>query len=158
MAYSAMTKRSAGYVVPASEWNQLIDNDAYLKTQADTAQLIVKVIPDTDSITTGDGKMYLTIPAWITTWNLTDFDICVYTVSSSGTPTVMLHNLTDTQDMLSTAATVDANEYSSYTAATAPVINTSYDDVATGDRLRFDVDVSGTGAKGLEAHAQFRPA
>lgn len=27
MASVAMTKRSAGYVVPASEWNQLIDND-----------------------------------------------------------------------------------------------------------------------------------
>lgn len=30
MAYVTMTKRSAGYVVPASEWNQLIDNDEYL--------------------------------------------------------------------------------------------------------------------------------
>lgn len=27
MAYSTMTTRSAGYVVPASEWNQLISND-----------------------------------------------------------------------------------------------------------------------------------
>lgn len=33
MAYSAMTKRAAGYVVPASEWNQLIDNDDYLKAE-----------------------------------------------------------------------------------------------------------------------------
>jgi hypothetical protein len=33
--------------------------------------------------------------------------------------------------MLSTAITIDANEYTSYTAATAPVINATYDDVAT---------------------------
>ena len=57
--------------------------------------------------------------------------------------------MTDTVDMLSTRITVDANEKTSYTAAAAPVINASNDDVATGDILRVDVDVAGTGAKGL---------
>lgn len=33
MAYVTMTTRSAGYVVPASEWNQLIANDNFLKAQ-----------------------------------------------------------------------------------------------------------------------------
>jgi hypothetical protein len=33
--------------------------------------------------------------------------------------------------------------------ATAAVINTDYDDVATGDLIAIDVDVAGTGAKGL---------
>ena len=31
MAFATMATRSAGYVVPASEWNQLIANDNYLK-------------------------------------------------------------------------------------------------------------------------------
>jgi len=88
--------------------------------------------------------------------NLVDADAAVYTVSSSGTPTVQIHNLTDTQDMLSTLITIDANEYSSYTAATQPVINASYDDVATGDRLRIDVDVAGTGTKGLDVILTFQ--
>jgi hypothetical protein len=35
MAFVAMTTRSAGYVVPASEWNQLIANDNFLKTKVD---------------------------------------------------------------------------------------------------------------------------
>jgi hypothetical protein len=87
---------------------------------------------------------------------LTDFDIAVYTVSSSGTPTVQLHNLTDTSDMLSTRATIDASEYSSYTAATAPVIDTGEDDVATGDRLRLDVDVAGTDTAGLDVIMVFK--
>jgi hypothetical protein len=156
MAYSAMTKRSAGYVVPASEWNQLIDNDAYLKTQADTAQLIVKVLSDTNAVTTGDGKMNLTIPAWINGWNLTDYDMCLYTVSSSGAITWQLRNVTDSHDMLSTACTIDQSEYSSYTAATATVIDANYDDVATGDRLAFDCDGAGTGAQGAEAHVKFQ--
>jgi hypothetical protein len=156
MAFSAMTKRSAGYVVPASEWNQLIDNDNYLKTQADTAQLIITIFGDGDSVTTGDGKKKITVPYWINGWNLTDFDMCVYAPSSSGKPTFQLHNLTDTHDMLSTLAVLDINEYSTYTAATPPVINTTYDDVATGDQLRFDCDVAGTGTKGSEAHVQFQ--
>jgi hypothetical protein len=50
--------------------------------------------------------------------------------------------------MLSTNITVDATEYTSYTAATAPVINTSYDDVATGDLIKIKCTVAGTGTKG----------
>ena len=158
MTYSTMTTRSAGYVVPASEWNQLIANDNYLKTQADTRTLIIKVLADGDTLITGDGKMYISIPAFLNGWNLVDADACVYTVSSSGTPTVQIRNVTDSQDMLSTRITIDANEYSSYTAATAAVVNTSYDDVASGDRIAIDVDVAGTGTKGLEVHLKFQPA
>jgi len=35
------------------------------------------------------------------------------------------------------------------------VINTSNDDVATGDRIFVDVDVAGTGTKGLDVHLTF---
>ncbi len=38
----------------------------------------------------------------------------------------------------------------SYTAATAPVINTSNNTVATGDEIAIDIDGAGTGAKGLD--------
>lgn len=68
----------------------------------------------------------------------------------------MIHNLTDTVDMLSTALTIDANEKDSKDATTAAVIDTDHDDVATGDELRFDVDVAGTGTKGLEVRLAFR--
>jgi hypothetical protein len=57
--------------------------------------------------------------------------------------------------MLSTRITIDANEKTSYTAATAPVINATYDDVATGDLLAIDIDGAGTGAKGLMVMLQF---
>ena len=110
----------------------------------------LKVIAEATALTTGDGKMYFTIPASLTGYNLIDCDACVYTVSSSGTPTVQIHNLTDTVDMLSTLITVDASEFNSYTAAAAAVIDTAHDDVATGDRLRIDVDVAGTSTTGLD--------
>lgn len=52
---------------------------------------------------------------------------------------------------------LDASETSSYTAATAPVINTSNDDVLTGDFLRVDIDGAGTGAKGLIVMVTLQP-
>lgn len=109
----------------------------------------LKVFDDTTVLTTGDGKLILCIPSELNGYNLIDADAYVTTVSSSGTPTIQIRNVTDTQDMLSTTITIDVNEKTSYTAATPPVINTSYDDVVTGDLIAVDVDVAGTGAKGL---------
>ncbi|HOJ01282.1 MAG TPA: hypothetical protein PLL88_06640 [Anaerolineaceae bacterium] len=108
-----------------------------------------RVIGKDAALTTGDGKDYFIVPADLDGYKLVDFDVAVDTVSSSGAPTVQLHNATDNQDVLSTPATIDASEYTSYTAATPPVIDTDHDDVATGDRLRCDVDAAGTDTKGL---------
>jgi len=112
--------------------------------------VVLKVIANGTTLSTGDGKMYFTVPSELNGLDLIDADASVYTASTSGTPTVQIHNVTDAVDMLSTSITIDANEYSSYTAATAPVIDTAHDDVATGDRLRIDVDAAGTGTKGLD--------
>jgi hypothetical protein len=119
----------------------------------------LKVIAETTALTTGDGKMYFTVPDSLNGMNLVDADAAVYTVSSSGTPTVQINNLDyagGAQDMLSTLITIDASEYNSYTATAPPVINTSYDDVATGNRLRIDVDVAGTGTTGLDVILTFQ--
>lgn len=116
----------------------------------------MKLFGDDEAVTTGDGKLHFTIPIELNGMNLVSVGLHVYTVSSSGLPTVMIHNLTDTVDMLSTALTIDANEKDSKDATTAAVIDTDHDDVATGDELRFDVDVAGTGTKGLEVRLAFR--
>lgn len=115
-----------------------------------TKVISLKVLADATALTTGDGKMLLTIPAELNGYNLTGAHAAVYTASSSGLPTVQLHNLTDTADMLTTPITIDEGELNSYDATTAPVIDATHDDVATGDRLRVDVDVAGTGTAGLE--------
>ena len=109
----------------------------------------VKVIDDVTTLTTGDGKVIFLVPQELNGYNLTGAHGFVTTVSSSGTPTIQIRNVTDSVDMLSTRITIDANEYTSYTAAAAAVVDATYDDVATGDRLAVDVDVAGTGAKGL---------
>lgn len=109
----------------------------------------VKVIDDTTTLTTGDGKVIFCIPLELNGCDLTLAHAFVTTVSSSGTPTVQIRNVTQTADMLTTRITIDASEFTSYTAAAAPVIDTGNDDVATGDLVAVDVDVAGTGAKGL---------
>jgi hypothetical protein len=115
----------------------------------------IKVLEDGTALSTGDGKMYYTAPAVLNGYNLSAAHAAVYTVSSDGLPTVQLYNMRKTADMLSTRITIDASEFSSYTAATAHVIDTDNDDIATGDRIRVDVDVAGTGTKGLEVILTF---
>jgi hypothetical protein len=119
------------------------------------ATVIFKVIANDTALTVADGLNTLTIPEELNGYNLTDAQAHVYTVSSSGTPTFQVHNLTDTADMLSTRITIDANEKDSSTAAAASVVDTDNDDVATGDEIRFDCDVAGTGTAGYEVRLKF---
>lgn len=108
----------------------------------------IKIVDDATALTTGDGKLIFVITPELNGMNLVDADAMVSTVSSSGTPTYQIRNVTDSVDMLSTRITIDANEETSYTAATPPVIDTTKDDVVTGDILAIDKDVAGTGEKG----------
>lgn len=143
-----------------SDWNTYVrDNIDYLKQQADTRQLIVKVFGDTDTVATGDGKGYLTIPALLDGYNLVAAHAACYTAGTPGTALFQIVNVTNgTSDMLTTRISIDSGEYSSYSAAAAPVIGTAVDDVNTGDILRFDVDAINTGMKALEYHLKFQPA
>ena len=110
------------------------------------------------AITTGDGKAYVRIPSTLNGMNLVGVAASVSTVSSSGIPTVQLRRVRagTPADMLSTKLTIDASELDSSTAAAAAVIDAGNDDVATADQIHIDIDVSGTGAKGLFIEMQFR--
>lgn len=104
----------------------------------------------TTDVATGDGAFYLHIGQTLNGMNLIDVHAEVITAGTTGTTDIQIHNLTDGQDMLSTVITIDSGETGSDTAATPAVINTSYDDVATNDVLRIDVDaVQTTAPKGL---------
>ena len=146
---------------------ELID---YLPTHADShdvagsddllsriiKSVVVKCIADDTALTIADGKAYFTIPIELNGMNLVSVGAHVYAASSSGLPAFQIHNLTQTADMLSTVITIDENEKDSKNAATPAVIDTGNDDVATGDELRFDCDVAGTGTKGTEIRMGFR--
>lgn len=109
----------------------------------------IKVIADTTTLTTGTGQAYYIITSSLNGLKLVDAQAYVTTNSSSGLPTIQIKNVTQSNtNLLTTAITIDANEASSYTAATPSVCGTSIT-LATGDLLSIDVSVAGTGAKGL---------
>lgn len=114
------------------------------------------VVDATTDTSTGDGKMYFTIPSYLNTWILKRVHGRVITAGTTGTTDIQLHSVTDAVDMLSTKLTIDSGETGSDTAATAAVIDTANDDVATNDLIRVDIDaVSTTAAKGLILTLEF---
>jgi hypothetical protein len=103
----------------------------------------IAVSDETTAITTGTAKVTFRMPFAMT---LTAVRANLNTASSSGTPTVDINEGGST--ILSTKLTVDANEKTSTTAATAAVISDSA--LADDGEITIDIDTAGTGAKGLK--------
>lgn len=103
----------------------------------------VALSDETTAITTGTGKAYIRAPFALT---LTGVRSNLNTASSSGDPTVDIN--VNGSTILSTKLTIDANELTSVTAATPAVISSAA--IADDDQISFDIDVAGTGAKGLK--------
>ena len=116
--------------------------------------LVIKCVADTIGPSVGNGITHVTIPSTLDGKNLLSAQAHVYTVGTGSTTTVQLHNLTDGQDMLSTAITIDASEKDSSTAATPSVVG-AYGGVSTADVIRIDVDVVATNTLGLEVRMVF---
>lgn len=130
--------------------------DAYRGSDYGKRSVTLQVYDSATALATGDGKFWFVIPKELNGWNLVYVQARVAVVSSSGAITIQIRNGTDSQDMLSTRVTIDQSEKSSETAATAHVINASYDDVATDDELFVDIDGAGTGTKGLQVTLTFQ--
>lgn len=151
MAWTTPAARAYGYTVTESNWNtDAVDNLNYLKSKADRRFCIFPVIAYSAALSTGTPLNQITLSSELNGFNLVDADAGVHTPSSSGAPTIQIYNVRHGANVLSTAITIDASEYTSYTAATAPAINGSYDDVQSGDRYRFNVSAAGTGTAGLD--------
>lgn len=128
---------------------------AFRATTGTEPEYNIKVTSDTSNLTAGDGKIFFTIPSSLNGLTIKAAHASLGSVSSSGAVTVQIRNVTDAVDVLSTAITIDQSEFTSYTAATPPVINTSNDDVSTGDIIAVDVDGAGSSAAGLSVHLTF---
>lgn len=131
---------------------------------AGTKSVSIYAIEAATTVTTGDGKSYMRVPAALNGMNLVTAAAAVNTKSTSGLPTVQIARGRQSSatsahtyaDMLSTKVTIDANEFDSKDGATAAVIDGANDDVLTGDLIRVDVDVAGTGTAGLIVNLEFR--
>lgn len=106
-------------------------------------ELGIAVGDETTAITTGTAKVTFRMPYAMT---VTAVRANLATASSSGTPTVDINDSGTT--ILSTKLTIDANELTSTTAASAAVISDSA--LADDAEITIDIDVAGTGAKGLK--------
>jgi hypothetical protein len=98
---------------------------------------------ETTDLTTGTAKTTFRMPGNVT---LTAVRANINTVSSSGLVTVDINQGGAT--ILSTKITIDVGEKTSTTAATPPVISTSA--LTDDSEMTIDIDVAGTGAKGLK--------
>jgi len=141
----------------ASDSNTKLPTQQSVKAYVDnrTKTVIIPVFSHDEAWTAGDGAEYFVVPEDLNGANIVSAHAHAFTPSTSGTPTIQLHHVTKAADILSTALTIDANEKDSKDAVTPAVINTANDDVATGDEIRIDIDVTGTGTLGCHLRLEF---
>lgn len=120
----------------------------------------LKIFADTTAVAAGDDARRFVVTDDLGGTYLRSAHATVTTVGSSAT-TVQIHNLTNTDDILSTVITIDSGDTNSYDSASPHVVDDSgspqINYITRGDVLRIDVDSAGTGAKGLEALLEFGP-
>lgn len=114
-----------------------------LKWVALPVEWMFAVSDETTAITTGTAKLTFRMPHAMT---VTEVRANLNTASSSGTPTVDINEGGTT--ILSTKLTIDSGETTSTTAATPAVISDA--NLADDAEITIDIDVAGTGAKGLK--------
>ena len=113
----------------------------------------IYVIAATTDITVADGHAYALVPAMFNGMNLIRAQATVITAGTTNATTIDIYNVTDSQDMLSTAISIASGG----TVGTVGTINATYDDVATNDVLRIDVTtMSTTAPKGLLVILEFQ--
>lgn len=116
----------------------------------------LKIFADSQIVVAGDNKFIMAVPSDFDGMRVIDIQIYVTTVSSSDPVGVQIRNITKSnQDMLTTIVTVDENEFTSFGAATSPVIDITKNNVSQGDLVAVDVDLAGTDAQGLGVLLRF---
>jgi hypothetical protein len=140
MAYPDSTVLSAGDTGLATQYNNL-------RKDALTKIISVPIFDKDYILITGDWANGVTfcVPAYLDGYEIVAVEgELTGAQSSSGTVTVQVYNITDSVDILSSGISI-----SSSTWRGTGTVNASYKTIQTGDRIRFDVDAAGTGAKGL---------
>lgn len=159
---SAYDDADTSEVNSGTSTSKYVSPDSLAGSYAGSKPVAIQVFDST--VSTGDGKAYFRIPTSLNGMDLVSVGAAVITTSSSGNPTIQIARGRQSSptsahsyvDMLSTPITINATEYDSKDATAAAVINTSNDDVLTGDLIRIDVDVAGTGTQGLNLTLTFR--
>jgi hypothetical protein len=146
--YATITTAGIVTLAVAAEVTAGIDNTKVVTprtmSQSDYGKKVYLATFPTSALIT-NFKCRIRIPSICNGYNLVGIAAMCATPSSSGTPTFTVTNITKGHSMLSTNLTIDVGEYDSLAAAVPPVIDTSWDDVATADQIELACTVAGTG-------------
>jgi hypothetical protein len=126
-------------------------------------QVILQAFEESDFVLSGTAVVFFRIPASLNGLNLTDCGAQIANTGTTGNTTVMISRGRQSSpttapafvDMLTTAITIEYNIFDSKDSLIPPVINTSNDDIATGDRIRINVPTISTGVQGLSITLKF---
>ena len=122
-----------------------------------TKNVILKVMAEATVVTSGDGKMYFTIPVELNGMNLVSVGAHIYTADDAQNMDIDIYNVTAAEDMLSTAMRIESTEVDTITSAQPGTIDGTPTAVATGNVIRVDVTTfTGTVGAGLEIRLGFR--
>jgi len=147
---ASIPSASLAEVDAGTEQSKYVSPDALAGSYAGSKTVVAVLFAPDGDVETGNNRSYFVVPSTMDGMNLVEVHAEVATAGSGGVTTIQVHNANDAANMLSTALNIDASETGSDTAATAAVIDTANDDVATNDVIRFDVTaVSTTAPKGL---------
>ena len=116
-----------------------------LKYTANTTSFILACSDESTAIDSTGTKLTFYMPF---AYTVTGVRASLTTTSSSGTPTIDIHEGATT--ILSTKITVDPGDLISTDSATQPVIDDP--DLADEAKITIDVDVTGTDATGLKVY------
>jgi len=164
--YVYITPASTSEINTGTEQYKAVTPDSLAGSYAGTKALVFTLLQSNVAVTVIDGiaRWSFTIPPSMNGMNIVDVGVNVRTPSSSGKPTFQVSRgrqstpTTDYSfvDVLSTKLEIDVSEYDSKDAATQAVIDTSNDDLLTGDIIRLDCDITGTGTLGLTFRLEAR--
>lgn len=159
---AGVTYATSAEINTGTETTKAINPDALVGSNAFTKEVAWTIYDSDVDTAVGDGKQFFVVPASMAgsyPMNLVSVIVSVETAGTTGTTDIQIRRVRGATavDMLSTKATIDSGERDTTTAATAYVINTANDDLATADRIFIDVDaISTTAAKGLSVTLSFR--
>jgi|GEM_PF-6477486 hypothetical protein len=146
---------AATFNAPLAQLDQVI-TESLTEGRTDFGKRYLSVLINaTVALESGNGAAYLPrVPADFDTWEIVGVYLC--RVSGTGTMSVQLYNGSD--DILSTALSLDTDELDSKDAATPAVVDPSQIAVTTGMRIRVDVDDEGTDSLWCEVGIVLLPA
>lgn len=112
----------------------------------------VRVFDEKTLVSGGTGKAQIFVPYDVDGAVLSKVDIGVVTPSTSGAISVQIYRLDTSTNLLSTVASLAANNYNTAASGTRGTGSTT---VTKGQRLRIDVTYAGSTAKGLDVQLVF---